>query len=228
MNLRVKICGITQVTQGRPIAQMGATALGFICVPNTPRYVTPEQIQAIVAELPIHSQTGQPICDRVGVFLNHTVAEICRTVTIANLNAVQLHGTESSAFCQELRQCLPEIELIKAFRVRSLSELEATTAYAAVVDALLLDAYDPRLPGGTGKVLNWQALHSCQPQMPWLLSGGLTPDNVQEALNWVTPTGIDLSSGVEFAPGAKNLAEVSRLFQALQQTQTTAIAPVEP
>jgi phosphoribosylanthranilate isomerase len=216
MQLRVKICGITKADQGRAIVQMGATALGFVCVPNTPRYLQPDQIQAIVAELPGDPQTGQRACDCVGVFLNHTVAEICQTVALAGLNAVQLHGSEPPLFCQKLRQSLPEVEIIKAFRVRSPSDLEQTAAYQEQVDALLLDAYDPHRAGGTGKALDWQAFQAHQPKTSWFLSGGLTPENIQEALSWVTPTGIDLSSGVEQAPGNKDLARVAQLFEALQ------------
>lgn len=215
MGLRVKICGITQVDQGRAIAEMGATALGFICVQGTPRYVDPTQIRAIVAELPIDAVTQTICCDRVGVFLNHDLQEICQVVTIANLNAVQLHGMESPEFCQTLRSLLPEVEIIKVIRVRSLEALESSIAYVGAVDTLLLDAYHPNLPGGTGKTLDWQKLQQFQPDAAWFLSGGLTPDNVLEALQLVKPHGIDLSSGVERAPGDKDLDQVARLFSQL-------------
>lgn len=208
MALRVKICGITQAEQGRMIVQLGATALGFICVPNTPRYVAPEQIRAIVAELPME-------CDRVGVFLNHSIETICQIAKDANLTAVQLHGSESPEFCQAVHAALPHVELIKALRVRSPEALKQTTAYLGAIDALLLDAYHPHLPGGTGKTLDWQKLQQFQPDCPWFLSGGLTPENVQVALNWLTPQGIDVSSGVERSPGDKDLDKVAQLFARL-------------
>lgn len=215
MKLRIKICGITQADQARAIAKMGATALGFICVPGTPRYIAPAAIRAIVATLPVQPETGRVLCDRVGVFLNHSLEEICQIVTIANLNAVQLHGTESPDFCQQLRQLLPNIEFIKAFRIRAPEALIDTIAYANCVDVLLLDAYHPNLPGGTGHTLDWRSLQQFQPPIAWFLSGGLHPDNVQTALSLIQPDGIDLSSGVESAPGIKNLAIVEQLFQQL-------------
>jgi phosphoribosylanthranilate isomerase len=215
MKLRVKICGITQVEQGRAIVEMGATALGFICVPGTPRYIAPAAIQTIVAALPVQPETGQVRRDRVGVFLNHSLEEICRIVAIANLNAVQFHGTESPEYCQQVRQLLPNIEIIKAFRVRAPETLIDAIAYANLVDVLLLDAYHPHQAGGTGQTLDWRSLQQFQPPIAWFLSGGLNPENVREALSLVQPDGIDLSSGVESAPGIKNLAAVDRLFQQL-------------
>ncbi|MDX2228393.1 MAG: phosphoribosylanthranilate isomerase [Leptolyngbyaceae cyanobacterium bins.349] len=216
MNLRVKICGITQPHQGRAIAQMGASMLGFICAPTSPRYVTPEQIANIVAALPQHPDTGQPSCDRVGVFVDADIDMICRTVAIAHLNGVQLHGQESPEFCWQLRQYLPAIELIKALRVHSSATLNLVEHYQHCVDTLLLDAYDPNLAGGTGKTLNWHSLQAFHPPRPWLLAGGLTPDNIREALTQTHPTGIDLSSGVEVAPGIKDLRKVGQLLAQLE------------
>ncbi len=216
MGLRVKICGITQPEQGHAIAQLGATALGFICAPTSPRYVSPQQLAAIVAALPLHPATNAPTVDRVGVFVNASLETIAQTVTIGHLNAIQLHGAESPEFCDRLRQMLPTIEMIKALRVRSAVALDQAAAYAAQVDTLLLDAYDPNLLGGTGKTLDWQVLQQFQPSCPWFLAGGLTPANILLALQNITPDGIDLSSGVEHAPGNKDLSKVARLFEQLQ------------
>lgn len=216
MGLRVKICGITDPEQGRAIAELGATALGFMCVPESPRYIDPEQIARIVAALPTQAQTGNILCDRVGVFMNASLGQIVETVAIANLNGVQLHGDESLDFCRDLRQHLPQVELIKAVRVQSAETLHQATAYEAWVDALLLDAYDPKRAGGTGKTLDWKALQQFQSTLPWFLAGGLNPNNVLEALALVQPHGIDLSSGVELAPGKKDLNKVAQLFTNLQ------------
>jgi phosphoribosylanthranilate isomerase len=213
--MRVKICGITLPEQGRAIANLGATALGFICVPQTPRYVLPEKIRAIVADLPLGVTTEQPICDRVGVFVNADLEVICQTVRIGSLNAVQLHGNESPEFCDRLRSALPAIEIIKALRIKSDEDLQQANPYQDHVDTLLLDAYHPTLAGGTGSTLDWRSLSSFQPSCAWLLAGGLTPDNVVEALNQLRPTGIDLSSGVEHSPGNKNLEKVALLFERL-------------
>ncbi|MBL1175698.1 phosphoribosylanthranilate isomerase [Pantanalinema sp. GBBB05] len=223
MTLRIKICGITKPEQGRAIAQLGATALGFICAEQSPRYVSPEQIGAIVAHLPMDATTGVPIVDRVGVFVNATPEVIQQTVTIGHLNVVQLHGSESPEFCQQLRQHLPRIELIKALRIRAIEDCTQASRYQSCVDTLLLDAYDPKLAGGTGKTIDWQLLQQFQPECPWLLAGGLTPENVLVALQQVTPNGIDLSSGVERSPGDKDLQLVEKLFE---QLQLNAIAGV--
>ncbi|MBW4583057.1 MAG: phosphoribosylanthranilate isomerase [Tildeniella nuda ZEHNDER 1965/U140] len=215
MELRVKICGITKPEQGRSIVQLGATALGFICAPASPRYVSPEQIATIVSALPL-AVTGEPISDRIGVFVNANLEDICQTVAIGQLNGVQLHGEESTEFCARLRQRLPAIEIIKALRIRSESDLSQVDAYTEWVDALLLDAYDPKLAGGTGKTLDWRSLQKFQPGCPWFLAGGLTPANVLTALRQTKPHGIDLSSGVEHAPGDKDLQQVAQLFKQLQ------------
>lgn len=214
--LRIKICGITQPEQGQAIAHLGATALGFICAPMSSRYVSPEQIRLVVAALPVHPETGQCV-DRVGVFVDATVAEIERVVAIGGLNAVQLHGNESPELCQQVRAVLPHIEMIKAVRVSDRTALEQAYSYAQVVDTLLLDAYHPHLYGGTGATLDWPTLQQFYPGCPWLLAGGITPDNVGNALQLLRPHGIDLSSGVERAPGDKDLVKVAQLFEQLQQ-----------
>jgi phosphoribosylanthranilate isomerase len=215
MGLRVKICGITQPQQGRAIAQLGASALGFICAPSSPRYVTAQQIAAVVAQLPIDLKTSNPICDRIGVFVNADLPLICQTVALGHLNGVQLHGDETPEMCDRLRQARPSVELIKALRIQSTAALKAIHRYENSVDGLLLDAYHPQLAGGTGKTLDWVALQQFQPPLPWFLAGGLTPNNILEALAYLHPHGIDLSSGVEISPGNKNLDLVHQLFEAL-------------
>jgi phosphoribosylanthranilate isomerase len=216
MGLRIKICGITKPEQGRAIAHLGATALGFICASESPRYVTPEQICAVVRELPMPCDPDKRV-DRIGVFVNASLEMIGQTVEIGCLSGVQLHGNESPEFCDRLRQVLPAIEIIKALRVRSSAALEDAQLYEDRVDALLLDAYHPSLAGGTGQTLDWSTLQQFRPTCPWLLAGGLTPDNVVDALTHLSPDGIDLSSGVERAPGDKDLDKVMALFRALQQ-----------
>jgi phosphoribosylanthranilate isomerase len=218
-SLRVKICGITSPDQGQAIAALGADSIGFICVKRSPRFVSPEQIAAITDMLPKK-------VDRVGVFMNSSVADIANTVMRSSLTSVQLHGDETVDFCEELRSNLRDkitgfdIELIKAFRINSAEALEKTEPYAAVVDWLLLDAYHPTMGGGTGLTLDWTMLQAFQADRPWLLAGGLNPENVQEALGSIAPQGIDLSSGVERSPGDKDLDRVAMLFQNLSYLKT--------
>ncbi|PIG95256.1 phosphoribosylanthranilate isomerase [Gloeocapsopsis sp. IPPAS B-1203] len=216
--MRVKICGITKPEQGQAIAQLGATALGFICVPASPRYITATQIQAIVSRIPQHFE-------RIGVFANTTCAEIFQVVTDGDLTGVQLHGDESPEFCTRLRQSLPTgVEIIKALRVRNSQALAQTNFYVDCVDTLLLDAYHPQMLGGTGKTIDWITLQQFCPSCPWLLAGGLTPENVNDALDRLKPDGIDLSSGVERAPGDKDLIKVAQLFRQLAARKTLADA----
>lgn len=207
--MRVKICGITSLEQGSAIAQLGANALGFICVKKSPRYLSPENIARITCHLP-------PQVSRVGVFANTDTTEIISLVQQTHLTAVQLHGEETPEECNKLHSQLPNnIEVIKAIRVKSAESLQQTETYAPYVDTFLLDAYDPQQLGGTGKAFNWELLQNFNPPRPWFLAGGLTPNNIQEALAIATPNGIDLSSGVENSPGNKDLNLVQQLFQLL-------------
>ncbi|MBD2459790.1 phosphoribosylanthranilate isomerase [Oscillatoria sp. FACHB-1407] len=221
--MKVKICGITQPEQGRAIADLGASALGFMCVSQSPRFVTPEQIQTIIEAL-----DGRSV-DRVGVFANASIEDIKRVVAIADLNVIQLHGSESPDFCAQLQVALPQVSLIKALRIRTGQDLQQADRYQPWVAGLLLDAYHPNLLGGTGTTLDWASLKAFRPNRPWLLAGGITPANVAEALKQVNPDGIDLSSGVERSPGDKDLEKVARLFEVLEtiephQPQGTSMA----
>ncbi len=211
--LQVKICGITQVEQGVAIAQSGATALGYICVTQSPRYITPEAIAVITSAV----EAKYPQVQHFGVFANEEIARMVAIARSTNFTTLQLHGSETLALCQLLRDALEisgpsNIQLVKALRIREASDLEEAHRYAPYVDGLLLDAYHPDQLGGTGKTLDWQALKSFSPSCPWFLAGGLTPDNVLSALSQVSPNGIDLSSGVERSPGDKDMEKVRRLF----------------
>ncbi len=222
--MRVKICGITRPEQGVAIARLGADALGLVCVPASPRYVTPVQIRAVsdrlLAQLP-----ASAVPDRVGLFADTTLAEIQQTVGAGELNWVQLHGSESPAFCDAVRQALPGLSLIKALRIRSAEDLVQAAAYVTHVDALLLDAYDPLRLGGTGHTLDWTSLRSFRPACAWFLAGGLNPENLAQALGQLAPDGIDLSSGVERAPGDKDLERVADLFRVLRQLRRPQVSP---
>lgn len=219
-NLRIKICGITQPEQGRSIAELGANALGFICVSASPRYVEPDRIRAVVDGLQPHSPA------LIGVFANANPEEICRIVAATGLTGVQLHGEESPPMCRQLRQSLPGIELIKAFRIRTPEDLTEVDRYEDCVDTLLLDAYHPQQLGGTGQTLDWSSLTAFRPSLPWLLAGGLNPDNIASALSQIHPDGIDLSSGVEQSPGDKDLRLVARLFAVLSSNSLLPRTPL--
>jgi phosphoribosylanthranilate isomerase len=207
----VKICGITKPDQALEIVKMGIDALGFICVPNTPRYVAPAQIRLITDILPAH-------IDRVGVFLDATMPEICQVVQTTGLNCVQLHGDELPGFCRALKSTIPNIKLIKALRIRAKETLEQVDDYCTWVDVILLDAYDPKLAGGTGKTINWEILSDFRPNCSWWLAGGLSPDNVAISLQHLHPDGIDVSSGVEISPGNKDSDRVRQLINVVNDS----------
>jgi phosphoribosylanthranilate isomerase len=158
------------------------------------------------------------------VFANATVAEITQVVAIADLNAIQLHGAETPEFCTQVREALPGVEVIKALRIKTAAALQSASAYYDHVDTLLLDAYHPGLLGGTGMTLDWQSLKQFAPGCPWFLAGGLTPNNITQALAQLQPSGIDLSSGVERSPGDKDLSQVAHLFHKLQQAQKIGVS----
>jgi phosphoribosylanthranilate isomerase len=203
--LRIKICGITQLAQGRSIANYGATDLGFICVAASPRYVSPEHLQTLVPEL-----QSQVNC--IGVFADEDLETLVSITQASRFGSIQLHGQESLEYCQNLRERLPDREIIKAWRVRTTQDLHTIQTYSPIVDTLLLDAYHPQALGGTGHTLDWQSLLDFKPAIPWFLAGGLNPGNISIALSQLHPQGIDLSSGVEVSPGIKDLNLVQNLL----------------
>jgi len=215
-SLWVKICGLMQPEQAVAIARLGADAIGFIGVRSSPRYVTPLQIRAISEALMADGQDG---VERVGVFANAALDEMTEAVQVGRLTGLQLHGQEPPEFCAQMREIFPDLKLIKALRIRATDDLAAVGAYEAIVDRVLLDAYHPHLLGGTGKTLDWETLRTFQPRCSWVLAGGLTPDNVSQALVTLSPFGIDLSSGVEASPGNKSLDKVTQLFAVLRSSQ---------
>jgi len=209
--MRIKICGICQPEPGNAIATLGIETLGFICVPSSPRYVTAEKARQILETLPPGIQT-------IGVFADASLETIKQVVLETGFTGIQLHGNESPQFCQQVKQVLPNREIIKALRIQSVESLNKAIAYYPVIDTLLLDAYHPQQLGGTGQTLPWESLKNFKPPCPWLLAGGLNPENVLTALSYLQPDGIDLSSGVERSPGNKDLGKVSQLIKNLKNS----------
>jgi phosphoribosylanthranilate isomerase len=208
--MRVKICGITDLQQAISIESLGVDTLGFICVKKSPRYIQEEEIKKII-------QVLSSTMSKVGVFVNEEIENIIQIVKNTGLTAVQLHGDESLNFCAQLRELLPDREIIKAFRYQNTDSLSLLSEYLPFIDTILLDAFQEGTYGGTGKTLNWQQLENFRPSRPWLLAGGLTPDNVMLALKTLQCDGIDLSSGVEISAGNKNLEKITLLLNNLNQ-----------
>lgn len=187
---RVKICGITTVEDGLHAVRCGADALGLVFYAKSPRCVTAEQARQIVAALP-------PLVTTVGLFVNHPTQEITEVARFCGLDVLQLHGDETPEQCQ-----LPPWRVIKALRVRNQQSLDDFAAYR--VSGMLLDAWQADSYGGTGHRFNWQLAVQAAQQRPIILAGGLTPSNVAEAVKTVRPYAVDVSSGVESAPGRKD------------------------
>lgn len=202
----VKICGITRPQDAQAAVDLGASAIGFIFWPKSPRYIEPAAARAIAASLPA-------FVTAVGVFVNEPVPRINEVARETGLGAVQLHGDEAPADLAGLERPV----------VKAISRIEETTAgrWPARV-RLLVDADDPVRRGGTGARADWNAAAALARQRPIVLAGGITPENVADALHAVRPFGIDVSSGVEAAPGIKDAARLQALFDALRRTQESS------
>lgn len=208
-SLYIKICGITVAEQAVAISAMGISAIGFICVPESPRFRDSKRFRDISNQLPNS-------VERVGVFRNASFDEMAQWSEEIGLTTLQLHGEESPQLCREVKHRLPGVKQIKAFRIEKQDTLKTILAYVDIVDRVLVDAYHPLLAGGTGQTIDWSFLTSFTCPIPWILAGGLTPENIQQALSYLDPDGIDVSSGVELSPGNKDLTRVQQLVKNAQ------------
>lgn len=201
MSVIVKICGITNVEDGLLAAEAGANALGFIFYKQSPRYVPIEKAAAVIRNLP------EPIV-KVGVFVDADEDTVDRAIRECGLNLLQFHGGESPEYCVQFG-----LMSMKAFQVRDAQSLSRMTDFKT--DAWLLDAYSPDKLGGTGEKFNWDlAIEARKLGRPIFLAGGLTADNVAEAVRHVEPYAVDVSSGVEASPGKKDHGKVKAFIDA--------------
>jgi phosphoribosylanthranilate isomerase len=206
-HLRVKICGVTNEADARQAALLGADAVGLNFYPGSPRCVIPETAQFILRELP-------PFVAAVGVFVDVPLSRAFQRVqTLGRIGTIQWHGTN-----RELSDAYP-FHLIAAFPIRDASSLQAIQRYldtcrplGRLPSALLLDGHAAGQHGGTGQAAPWQLLAGYQPGVPIILAGGLTPDNVAEAVRIVRPYGVDVASGVEHSPGHKDPEKMRRFI----------------
>jgi phosphoribosylanthranilate isomerase len=231
--LFVKICGMTRPRDVALAAELGANAVGFVFWPGSPRYVMPAMARTMVEGLPAGVM-------KVGVFVDEPVEEVARIMNAVGLDAAQLHGNESAEYCRRLIARLnvgPVLldrppangpsertgptyvasgfnrTLIKAIAIKdegaaNIDEFDPETL-------LLIDAYDPARYGGTGRTVNWDSVRAIASSRKTILAGGLHPDNVSLAVETVRPFGVDVSSGVESAPGVKDPDRLKRFFEAL-------------
>jgi phosphoribosylanthranilate isomerase len=221
MAVHVKICGITNPEDARVAVEAGADALGLVFAPS-PRRVTIEQAQAIRAALPSSVEL-------VGVFVAEDFALVAEAMKALDLGGVQFHkdpqhlwtGCELRAF-EELRNVLPNLRVITAIRAKDIATLHAEIASRLHgATHVLLDAYVPGLAGGTGKTFDWKLVDTAKTYgRPVIVAGGLTPENVSDAVRRTHPWGVDVSSGVEAEPGRKDHEAVRRFIAAVRATDS--------
>lgn len=199
MNVRVKICGITTGDDALAAVEYGADALGFVFA-KSPRQITKEQARDIIKGLP-------PFVSPVGVFVDERVDTIKEVCSFCAINTVQLHGNEQPSYLNELEG----YKIIKAFRIKEEDDLKPLANYTP--HAFLLDSYVKGVMGGTGMTFNWEIARQARKYGTIILSGGLTPENVREAIRVVKPYAVDVSSGVESSPGKKDKSLVMRFIE---------------
>lgn len=201
----VKICGITNLDDALAAVAAGADALGFNFYPRSPRYITPETVRTIIDRLPAEVLT-------VGVFVNEGLDAVEKTASVAGISALQLHGTESPEYCKAIKGRY----LIKVFATGG--EFKPETVLDYDVQAIMLDAFDKKRFGGTGKLSNWSIARKTRDLFPRLfLAGGLSAENVGEAIDRVNPYAVDACTLIECAPGRKDHVRM-RAFVAAVRT----------
>jgi len=203
MRTRVKICGITNAQDAMLAVEQGADALGFVFYPPSPRYVSMDLAAGIIAELP-------PFVTTVGLFVNAEREEIACAVELAKIDLIQFHGNEPADYCAAHGR-----PWIKAIRMRDDVDLERSALDYTDASALLLDAYTPGIPGGTGESFDWDRI---PPELnrKIILAGGLTPDNVTEAICRSRPYAVDVSGGVEASKGIKDAHKIARFMRGVR------------
>ncbi len=212
MPLFTKICGLTDAPAVEAAVQHGADMVGFVFYPPSPRNVSAEQAEILLNEVP----SG---IDRVGLFVDPETDFLDKILAKARLDLLQLHGDETPERCRAISVYFG-LPIIKAIKVSTKADLKAAKDYEDAVDWLMFDARPPAdgaLPGGNGKAFDWTILKGAEFKRPWLLAGGLTPDNLSQAVQQSGATAVDVSSGVETAPGKKDPAKIRAFLDAARR-----------
>jgi phosphoribosylanthranilate isomerase len=196
---------MTQKADVELAVQFGIDALGFIFVKESPRYISPEKVRKIAADVP-------PFVHRVGVFKNEDPAIVHEIVQYCGLSVVQLHGSEPPEYSETI-----SCRVVKSFRVQADTAPEFIESYRGAVDGFLFDTYQKGAAGGTGKTFDWQILRKFSPPGPIILAGGIGPDNVREALLEVKPFAVDVNSKVEIEPGIKDMEKIKALIEEVRK-----------
>lgn len=203
IHTRIKICGITSPGDAQAVVASGADAIGLVFYTGSPRAVTVEQAQGIVAVVP-------PFVSVVALFVDEAADAITRILDTVQVDLIQFHGDESAEFCRQFGR-----PWVKALRVRPRLNLEAACRNYHGARGVLLDSWQEGVPGGTGRVFDWQ-LAATELSLPVVLAGGLRAENVGSAIARVRPAAVDVSGGVEHSPGIKNSEEIRRFVAAVR------------
>lgn len=201
---RIKICGITRIEDGLTVAQAGADAIGLVFYPPSPRLVAAAQAAAIARALP-------PFVTTVGLFVNPAAEQVEAVLSEVRLDVLQFHGDEPPEFCAGFG-----VPYLKAIRVKAGVDLVQCAIRYKEAQGLLLDAYVEGTPGGTGQSFDWELIPAELP-LPVILSGGLEPANVTDAIRRVRPWAVDVSSGVEAAKGIKDAAKIAAFIEGVRK-----------
>lgn len=201
---KIKICGITRLEDAQKAVELGVDALGFI-FSKSPRRVDAEVATEIIKDLP-------PFITTVGVFVNESMDVVKHIASVCRLNVLQFHGDELPEFCSQFSR-----KVIKSFWVKNPDDLSMLPGYKGIVSAYLLDSRVEGKRGGTGKVFDWELAKIALPYGRVILAGGLTSENVKEAIKAINPYAVDVSSGVESAPGKKDHEKMKKFVAAVRQ-----------
>ena len=210
--VKIKICGITNLADARNAVEAGADMLGFNFYRPSPRFIEPKNARVMIDIL--QSPLDRPVT-MVGVFVNESSPEAVQQIADeAGVEAVQLHGNESTEFCRELKSLLKNRLIIKVLRVTS--DFVADRALEYDVGAIMLDAFDKELYGGTGRTVDWTIARRMRDLgVPLFLAGGLSPENVGAAISGVQPYAVDACSALETSPGRKDAARMKAFVRAV-------------
>jgi phosphoribosylanthranilate isomerase len=208
---RVKICGITDAFDAQNAVLLGADAIGLNFVETSPRCIEPTKATRIIESLPAFVSV-------VGVFVNHPDPQHLEDFAVSiGLHAVQLHGNETPDYCSMIHR----VKVIKAFRVDSNFKVESLRNFGSRM--FLLDSYAPTQTGGTGKVFDWDLAYGANAFGSIVIAGGLNPENVSDAVTKLHPFAVDVSSGVESAPGKKDYDKMRRFIEAVRRTDVSQL-----
>ncbi len=208
----IKICGITSTEQALQIAELGVDAIGIISVKESPRYVSVCKKREIFESLDKYF----PKIKRVSVVKNLSIKDQLKNL-IDYENVLQLHGDEDLTYCQNLKKDIPQMEIWKAFRIKTSQDMESIKLYTNFIDAVLLDSWNKDIYGGTGIRIQKKLLEKITFNKQWWLAGGISIDWIKDITLYIKPDGLDISSSIEQSPGIKDIKKTKELIKEIRK-----------